>query len=198
MERGILFGELFLRVPRPACGEARDDDEKAGGAEERRRERIEAALCDVQAEDDSEEASWPFLGGGSRRGAFCFGFWGQGPQGAAGGLRAPRLQHSCMGVTISTAYVSAIQTDNGYCVFETCSYLFVSGELMKRWLSKWIGRPPYEASAAPSETSHAEVWPDRRKYHGYWRSAGPKGGGLDRGRSETLRVHRWAFGYVLF
>ena len=48
------------------------------------------------------------------------------------------IYDSCTGFTIISTYVSEIHNKRSYCVFETCSYLFVSSEIMKRRWLKWL------------------------------------------------------------
>ena len=51
----------------------------------------------------------------------------------------------CMGLTIvSTTYASENHKRHGSCVFDTCSYLFVTSEIMKCRLSRGLFKPPYE------------------------------------------------------
>ena len=52
-------------------------------------------------------------------------------------LRGPRaLTHVLVLLSFSTACVSTIHSNSSYRVFETCGYLFVSGEILKCRLSK--------------------------------------------------------------
>ena len=50
----------------------------------------------------------------------------------------------------STTYISTNHTYNSYCVFETCSYLFVSSEIMKCRLLKRALDHPMDHRTLPS------------------------------------------------